>query len=119
MRTRIMALGLSCGLVAGCGGKPAAKGGTNKEETAAGQNPLLAPVDYLGAQAKGKQLAGKVISQIEIQQAIQKFQAIEDRWPKDLNELVTQHYLQSAPTPPPGFRFAYNPQTGDFGIIRQ
>ena len=81
-------------------------------------NPLLAPVDYLGAQAQGKRFAQKTVDLVQINSAIQKFQAMEDRFPRDFNELVQQHYLQSVPVAPPGMRFAYNPETGEVKVVR-
>ncbi len=81
-------------------------------------SPVTAPLDYLEAQGRAKQAASRVISLAEVTQAIQKFQAMEDRNPKDLNELVQQHYLQSLPTMPNGSKLEYNPQTGSARIVR-
>ncbi len=82
-------------------------------------NPITAPVDYLGAVAKGKRVSEKVIDSASINQAIQLFYTQEDRFPKDLNELVAKHYIASVPSAPPGARWAYNPQTGEFKAVRQ
>ena len=81
-------------------------------------NPAMAPLDYLAAQAKAKKFAEKTITTAELTSAIQKFNAMEDRYPRDLNELVQQHYLQAPPAAPRGMGFAYNPQTGEIRIVR-
>ena len=80
-------------------------------------NPALAPLDYLAAQGKAKKFAEKAISTAELTSAIQKFNALEERFPRDLNELAQQHYLQAPPMPPRGMRFLYNAQTGEIRIV--
>ena len=101
-------------LFVGCK-KPEAKPAAD----ASSGNPLTAPLDYLAAQGRAKKFAEKTISTVELTSAIQKFQAMEDRYPRDLNELAQQHYLQAPPVPPRGMRFLYNPQTGDIRIMRE
>lgn len=81
-------------------------------------NPALAPLDYLAAQGKAKKFAEKAISTAELTSAIQKFNALEERFPHDLDELAQQHYLQAPPVPPRGMRFLYNAQTGEIRIVR-
>ena len=81
-------------------------------------NPITAPVDYLGAVAKGKRVSEKVIDRTSINQAIQLFYAQEDRFPKDLNELAAKHYIASVPPAPAGARWVYNPQTGEIKAVR-
>src|SRR5688572_12334728 len=63
-------------------------------------NPITAPVDYLGAVAQAKKVSEKQIHLVSLNNAIQQFNAMEERFPKDLNELVEKHYLGSVPTPP-------------------
>jgi len=103
----------------GCGHKaelPAVQPATNAISSG---NPLTAPVDYLGAVGAAKKLAVKVIDTAYIGQQIQLFHEQEDRYPSSLNELVTAHYLNALPAPPYGSRFAYNPQTGEFKVVRR
>ena len=103
-----------------CGKKePAAPPPTPSNAPASTGNPLTAPVDYLGAVAKGKKMAVKTLDTVGVQQAIQLFQAQEGRLPKDLNELVRPEYLPKLPTPPAGMKFSYNPSTGDLKIVPQ
>ena len=104
--------------MAGCG--DSSKGAKKSDPTnlESSGNPLLAPVDYLGAQAKGKRIATKTIGIADVQQAIQKFQAMEERFPASLQELVQQHYLGRIPETPQGFRWIYDPATGQANMIR-
>lgn len=44
------------------------------------------------------------IASAELTSAIQKFNAMEDRFPRDLNEVLQQHYLQASPAAPMGMR---------------
>ena len=106
------------GVVAGgCQKKPAASPQpTNPPATASG-NPLTAPVDYLGTINEAKKHSIARINYAQVTHAIQQFQAMEERYPKDLNELVSQHYLGSVPNPPAGMKFDYNPTTGALKVI--
>ena len=99
--------------LAGCSKTPESAAPKNTNQSASG-NPLTAPVDYLGAVAKAKKFSERKIDSTSISQAIQLFYAQEDRFPKDLNELVAKHYIASVP---PGCQ--YNPQTGEVSIPRQ
>lgn len=106
-------------LIMGCGekqdtqNKPAA---TNVSKV--GENPLNAPSDYVGTMLKAQQSANKVVDLASITKAIDMFNAQEERFPKDLNELVTKKYLPSLPPLPPGSRFDYNPKTGVLKIVK-
>jgi hypothetical protein len=100
-----------CLLLAGCGKKDA--------KSTEGGNPLNAPADYLGAVSQAKKAAEKTVDAAAIQNAINLFHAQEDRYPKDLNELVQQRYLPRVPEPPTGTRIDYNPANGELKIVRQ
>ena len=104
-------------LAAGCAKKeePAAKNLTNNSSG----NPLTAPVDYLGAVNKARKSAIKTLDQAGLNNAIQQFYVVEERFPKDLNELAQKKYIGAVPEPPPGSRFVYNPANGDLKIVRQ
>jgi hypothetical protein len=86
---------------------------------AASGNPVTAPVDYLGAVAKGKKTADAKLETVSINKAVQLFYAQEGRYPKDLNELVRPEYLPRLPTPPPGMKFDYNPASGEVKVVPQ
>ena len=112
-----MMLGVS---LVGCGkkeGTTAAAKTTNPPST--GGNPLTAPVDYLGAVGKAQKYAGKAVDLASLNQAIQQFRAGEDRFPKDLNELVAEGYLPRLPSAPPGTKLDYNATRGEVRVVKQ
>jgi len=117
--TLLMVLGLVL-VASGCGSKkqetPAKP--TNAPSASADHgNPLNAPAQYLGALNQAQKLANKTIDTASIDKAIQLFNVQEERFPKDLQELVTQHYLPSLPQVPYGMKFDYNPRTGQFRVL--
>lgn len=83
-----------------------------------GQNPITAPVDYIGAVGRAQKTAEKTVDLATVQRAVQMFHAMEDRYPKDLQELVNQRYLPSLPVPPAGMRMHYNPASGQVRIVK-
>ena len=87
-----------------------------KEESTSAGNPLTAPLDYVGAVGKAKKSSEKRLNLANLQNAIKQFQAVEGRYPKTLNELVTEGYFSRAPRPPRGMRYVYNPKTGQVGV---
>src|SRR5215471_18600893 len=88
-------------LLAGCSKKQETAAAPKTNDASSG-NPLTAPVDYLGAVARGKKISEKTINSTSLSKAIELFYAQEDRFPNDLNELVTKHYIGSIPPPAPG-----------------
>jgi hypothetical protein len=106
-------------VLAGCGKKETKAPAQPTNQPAASGNPLAAPVDYLGAVSQAKRVGQKTADLASLNKAIQLFEAQEERFPKDLNELVTKHYLPSLPAPPYGMRILYNPSSGEVKIVRQ
>lgn len=102
----------------GCSKKSEPAAGATNASAPSG-NPLTAPVDYLGTIAKAQQTAVKTVDLVSVRKAIELFYAQEDRYPQDLNELVTQRYLRSLPALPAGMRYQYNPQNGQLQAIKQ
>ncbi|MFM2081740.1 MAG: hypothetical protein RL380_431 [Verrucomicrobiota bacterium] len=90
-----------------------------KSSTESGGNPVTAPVDYLGAVANAKHYAEKKIDVAQIQKAVQFFHEAEDRYPKDLNELVEKHYLGEVPKAPYGMKINYDASTGEAQVVKQ
>ena len=118
----LMRLSLSMGvaglLLSGCEQKQSASDSSTNARTSSG-NPVTAPVDYLGAAAKAKQSSHKVVASAGLSQAIKQFYAMEGRFPKDLNELVTKEYLPALPSPPVGMKYQYNASTGELKTVVQ
>jgi hypothetical protein len=81
-------------------------------------NPITAPVDYLGAVNKAQKTANKTIDLASLKQAIQLFQAQEDRYPTNLQELVSGHFIAAVPVAPNGSRLAYDPASGEVKFVR-
>jgi predicted small lipoprotein YifL len=97
--------------LAACGQKtPSAPPATTNQSTTG--NPLSAPADYLGAVGQAQKQAAKVVDTVQVQQAIRQFQAAEDRYPRDLAELVKEGYLPRLPALPSGMRYQYDPASG-------
>jgi hypothetical protein len=113
-------LAMAAGLwLAGCGGesdKPATSTATN---TASGSTPLTAPADYVGALGKAKQVAEKTADSARLEQAIQMFNVEKGRYPKDLNELVSEKYIPAVPAAPYGMKLDYDATTGKLRIVKQ
>lgn len=99
--------------------KPTNAPAASTNKPAARANPLTAPVDYLGAVAKGKRVAEKTVDLASLNRNVQLFQAQEDRLPKDLNELVAMHYIPAVPAAPTGMKVQYDPSTGETRMVRQ
>ena len=100
----------------------ATEAGCSKKATsppAGGNSPLTAPVDYLAAQGKAKQYSTKVISTVQLENAIQQFHAMEERYPLNFEELVKTHYLGAMPAAPRGKKFIYNPENGQIGLVTE
>lgn len=116
-RMTVFIFGLALGVVVGgCGKKePTAAQPTNA--SAGSGNPLTAPVDYLGAVNQGRKTSAAKLDMASLKQAIEQFQAAEERFPKTLEELVNQRYLSRMPEPPAGMKFDYNPQIGAVKVV--
>ena len=107
---RILALSV---FVAGCGpSEPPADSGKATPSAQPASNPLLAPVDYLGATAAGKKTAERTANLAPVLAALQQFNAAEDRYPARLQELVQAGFLARVPEAPAGHALSYNPADG-------
>ena len=93
--------------------------GCGQEKTPPATTPASAPSGYVGALIKGQQVAVKGIDTASLNQNVQLFNAQEGRYPKDLNELVTQHYLAALPEPPAGMKISYDPVAGKVTVVPQ
>jgi hypothetical protein len=122
MKAWIAAFGLAA--LVGCGEKSAAPPKTGATNTSAASfennssgNPVTAPVDYLGAVAKAKKRGASVADLAPLQEAIKIFKTEEDRFPKDLNELVAKQYMPKIPAPPYQMKYVYNPANGNLSLV--
>jgi hypothetical protein len=107
-------------LLTACG-KKSAPTSVAKETNppASSGNPLTAPVDYLGAVGAAQKTAVRVVDKASIQRAIDMFNAQEDRYPKDLSELIAKHYLPSLPALPRGMKYLYDAGAGKVEVVRE
>jgi len=87
--------------------------------TVAGENPLTAPADYLGAAAAAKKSAVRVVDLAAVQKAIQMFNVSEGSYPSKLDELVTKDYMPRLPELPTGTSYHYDPSSGQVRAVRQ
>src|SRR5437899_2829229 len=117
MKRILSFLVLSAMALCGCAKQEAKPTAANTNENYSSGNPITAPVDYLGAVAKAKKSAEKTVETVSLNQAIQQFSVAEGRYPKDLNELVTEKYLPRLPEPPYGMKFTYDAKTGEVKVV--
>jgi hypothetical protein len=103
--------------LSGCGKQESTSTASATNENNSSGNPLTAPVDYLGAVAKAKKSSEKTIETVSLNQAVQQFSAAEGRYPKDLNELVTEKYLPKLPEPPYGMKIVYDAASGQVKVV--
>jgi hypothetical protein len=99
-------------LLVGCGEK-------NSSPSNSGGNPLNAPGDYLNAAGQGQQHAVKTVDTAALNQAIQLFQVDKGRFPKDLNELVTEKFIPKIPEAPAGMKITYDAATGTVKVVKE
>lgn len=103
-------------LLAGCDSK---SGSEKNTSNTAGGSLLTAPVDYLDAVGKAQQKAVKTVDVASLTQAIQMFNVQEDRFPKDLNELVEKQYIARIPEAPYGSKIVYDAKAGTVKVVKQ
>ena len=104
-------------LLAGCSQESASPAQTTNAPTSS--NPPEAPGGYLGGLAKGHQSAVKTVDATALNQAIQLFQVDKGRFPKDLNELVTEKFIPKIPDPPAGMKIVYDASAGTVKVVKQ
>ncbi len=103
--------------LAGCGQKSDVSAQNTNSSSSGGV--LTAPVDYLGAVAKGKQNAERTIGKVDaasVNQAISMFAAENGRNPNNLQELVPK-YIPKLPEPPVGYELSYDAGSGTVKLV--
>jgi hypothetical protein len=103
--------------VAGCG----QSGSSSSPSTnSAADNATKADnVPYIGAMAKAERNAGATSDIATLKPAIDQFQVDKGRYPKDLNELVTEKYISKVPQAPYGMKIDYDATTGAVKVVKQ
>jgi hypothetical protein len=109
MKALLLVVPAACLCLWGCGKK--------SEPAKVGDNPITAPVDYLGAVNKAQKSAVKTLGTVSLDQAIKTFFEQENRYPKSLDELVSSGTLPKLPAPPNGMKFDYDPAAGTIKIV--
>jgi len=104
-------------LLAGCSQESSPPAQTTNTTTS-GNSPD-APGGYLGGLAKGHQSAVKTVDTTSLNQAIQLFQVDKGRFPKDLNELVTEKFIPKIPDAPVGMKIVYDANAGTVKMVKQ
>jgi len=74
-------------------------------------------VPYYGSMIKAERNATVTADQASLKPAIEQFQVEKGRFPKDLNELVTEKYISKVPDAPYGFKLDYDPTTGTVKVV--
>ena len=105
-------------LLIGCSDKAEKPAGTAGGTTNA-HSPAEASGGYLGALGQGQQNAIKTADTTSLDQAIQLFSVDHGRYPKDLNELLQDRYIQRLPAPPNGMKIVYDATAGKVSIVKQ
>jgi hypothetical protein len=82
-------------------------------------NPVTAPVDYVGAAVKQQQSAIKTVDTAALNQAVQLFNVQEGRYPKDINELVEKKYIGKLPNTPVGMKLSYDATAGKVSVVKE
>ena len=95
-------------------------GGSSQSSTNASDNATKADnVPYIGAMVKAERNAATTADMATLKPAIDQFQVDKGRYPKDLNELVTEKYISKVPEAPYGMKVDYDPATGTVKVVKQ
>jgi len=90
--------------------------GLSRRKPSKPEPPPREPGGYTGVLIKSHRRAKELAASVEVQHTIQAFHALEGRFPKDLEEPAEKG--MPIPPPPKGYRYEYNPQTGEVKVIR-
>jgi hypothetical protein len=104
--------------LAGCGDKQTNKPAATNAASS-GSSALTAPVDYLDAIVRAKTTAEKTVDTVSLQNAIQMFSVEKGRYPKTLDELVTEKVIPRVPAAPYGMKLVYDANTGTVKVVKE
>ena len=117
MKTLIYVSLLAATLAMGCGDNNSAKPAGSTNTPAASTSPLSAPADYVSGLAGAQARAIKTVDVASLNQAVQMFYVQENRFPKDLNELVQKQLIARVPDAPRGMKIVYDATTGTVKVV--
>ena len=75
--------------------------------------------DYLSTITRSEQSAVRTVDTAALTSAISMFQVDKGRWPKDLNELVTEKFIPKIPEVPFGSKIVYDANTGTVKLVKE
>ena len=102
---------------AGCSDDESGAEGRRYYEREVGKNPVKAPADYLyTVTVSSPRHAKEVVALATLRQEIQKFWAMKEHYPVDLQELEEWRGAK-LPVLPRGLGYDYNPETGELNAV--
>jgi hypothetical protein len=117
MRTvSLCSLLLALSLIAACNKPDSNPSSTATPGATTNGSLATAPVDYLNSAAKAEHSAIKSVDLSVLTEAIRRFQVEVGRFPRDLDELVSEKYIPRIPPVPYGSKLVYDSATGDVKV---
>jgi ABC-type enterochelin transport system substrate-binding protein len=121
MKALLFVLAAATALLTGCGDKNSSKTASSTNSTAGSTNSIgfvTAPMDYLKTAVQEQKNMTKTIDVSYLNEALQRYNVQEGRYPNDLSELVP-NYVGKLPVPPYGYKLDYDPNTGTVKVVQQ
>ena len=121
MKTSFLLLAACAMILTGCGDKNSGNAAPSTNSTAGSTNGgslITAPVDYLRTIVQADKSMTKTIDVSYLNEALQRFNVQEGRYPKDLQEL-TPNYVAKIPVPPYGSKIVYDATKGEVKVVPQ
>ena len=121
MKAVLLFLVAGAAMLAGCDDRNSGKAAPSTNSTAGSTNRgsfVTAPVDYLGAVVQADKSAIKTIDVSYLNEAIQRFNVQEGRYPKNLQELAP-NYVAKIPDAPHGSQIVYDAGSGTVKVVNE
>jgi hypothetical protein len=87
-------------------------------ESVIAESPQADPTNQLSSPVRSGRRPARTLESVALEKAIQRFNIQEQRFPKDLEELVTKGFVSALPENPPGGRYVYDPTNGQLLLVR-